>query len=421
MTIIDQRILIPAAPEIVWACVSDIDNNVKWQVGCQSISHLSSRRSGPGVRWRSTGPDRREQVMEITAWYDGLGYEYTVVDGLPFASAKGRLRLQEIPEGTIVQWTFTFEPKGITGSLRSSLGARRRIENAMVESLRNLWRYVNQSGGAQRAHEAKSLMRDALNYEARANYKPRHPSAFEERSAQRDQPAVVISEPPVSDEDTRPRPALQPDEPPKQDVIATQAVERKEDAPSAPAHPVQTNQPSPVGGIEELACPLEAEHTERPAATTELAPAAEDAMRSDRVAAAARSDFSAASTEEAAPEIVKALPAATADTSQLSIWDVFGIPRPSEVEKTGTNDIAPSYPNPGVSTVVPDQETPQTAVAEDQNDSLAPTVSSSTSDVLAPPATPAISATQAAVVLQLVSLLGLRTIQRRTLVNLRRR
>ena len=419
MTIIDQRILIPAAPEIVWACVSDIDNNVKWQVGCQSISHLSSRRSGPGVRWRSTGPDRREQVMEITAWYDGLGYEYTVVDGLPFASAKGRLRLQEIPEGTIVQWTFTFEPKGIAGGLRSGLGARRRIENAMIESLRNLWRYVNQSGGAQRTHEAKSLMRDALDYEARANYKPRHPSAFEERSAQRDQPTVVIPEPPVSEEDTRPRLALQSNESARQDAPATQDVEHKEDAISPPAHPVQSDQLSPVGSVEGFAHPSEPQHKEIAATTAEPTPAVDDEKRSDYVAAANRGDLSADSPQEAAPQIAEAPPAAALDTSQLSIWDIFGVPRPSEAEKTST-DIAPPYSRPDVPTAVPDQELPKTAVVEAQTDSAVP-IASSAPDVLTPTATPALSAAQVAVPAQLISLLGMRTIQRRMLVNLRRR
>ncbi|MGQ9887419.1 MAG: SRPBCC family protein [Aggregatilineales bacterium] len=416
MAIIDQRILIPAAPEIVWACVSDIDNNVKWQVGCQSISYLSSRRSGPGARWRSTGPNRREQVMEITAWYDGLGYEYTVVDGFPFASAKGRLRLQEIPEGTIVQWTFTFEPKGIAGGLRSSLGARKRIENAMVESLRNLWRYVNQSGGAQRTHEAKSLMRDALDYEARVNYKPRHPSAFEERNVQRDQPTVVIPEPPVSEEDTRPHLALQSKEPARQDTATTQDAEHKKDAISAPAPLVQSDQLSPVDvdSLEGIAHPSEPQYE----TTAEPTPTVDNEKQSDYAAATNRDDLSADSSQEAV-QIAEAPRLAALDTSQLSIWDIFGVPRPSEVEKTSA-DIAPTYSKLDVPTAAPDREPTKTVVVEDQIDSAVP-IASSAPDALTSTATPPLSAPQAVVPAQPISLLGMRAIQRRTLVNLRRR
>lgn len=341
MTIIAQRILIPAAPETVWACVSDIDSNTRWQTECEAVSHLSSRRSGPGVRWRSTGPGRREQVLEITAWYDGLGYEYTVVDGLPFASAKGRIRLQEIPEGTIVQWTFTYETKGVAGSLRSGLGARRRIENAMVESLKNLWRHINQSGGTQHNHEAKSLIREALDYEARANYKPRHPSAFDEQSAKPDQPGPVIAEPPLTDEDTRPRPAVQPEA-----AIEPAAVESAP-APEAEAPPVDA---IPERELEDrFAAPASPEPPAPIEAPVE-APAveiAEAGLPEPEVAEAVLSEpESAAETLEPPDAPAPAAPPPPADTAHASIWEIFGVPPPSEAQSVPAGDSAPTAAAP---------------------------------------------------------------------------
>lgn len=397
MTIIDQRILIPAAPETVWACVSDIDSNTKWQTECTAVSHLSSRRSGPGVRWRSTSPDRREQVLEITTWYDGLGYEYTVVDGLPFASAKGRIRLQEIPEGTIVQWTFTYEPKGVAGSLRSGLGARRRIETAMVESLKNLWRYINQSGGTQRSHEAKSLIREALDYEARANYKPRHPSALEEHNASQAQPELVLTEPPLEEDDTRPRPALQPD-------AAAELVAAPE--PEAPAPP------------ESAALTPEQELAQRFADPNQPAPPAPAAdADAEPALAASESESEAPMAESSAAQETpppEPAPLATrrpsADTAHVSIWEVFGVQPPSEAQPAPAADAAPPTPAPAPPPALAAELPPP---ANDTKAEAAPLASiAAAAPASAPPVTGSAN---------LAALLGWRTVKRRAQAKVRHR
>lgn len=381
------------------------------------------------MRWRSISPNRREQVMEITAWYDGLGYEYTVVDGLPFADAKGRLRLQEIPEGTIVQWTFTYEPKGIAGNLRSRLSARRRIEGTMVESLRSLWRYINQSGGAQHAHEAKSLMRDALDYEARANYKPRHPSAFEARSTQRDKPATTIFEPPLSDEDTRPRIALQLEVVDNQDAAINQDVEHKaehEEAAMASSHLAQIV--SDTTEDASISMPLLQETL---AASPALAPALDVDEREPTVAIEEEPQQSALGTAANYGEIntsisartgheTASMPSAAAlDTSQLSIWEIFGIPRPSEIEKVSRPESAPLTSQSDVS-AASQQHSPQT---EADAASFEPTVTTiaTVTGVNTPSAALADLLPQTAAPVQLAALLGWRAMQRRKLVNLRRR
>lgn len=210
MTTIDHRILIPAAPDVVWNYVSDITHNPDWQIDCSEVIFLTSRREGPGVRWRYASPNGHERVVAVSAWYNGLGYEYYFVDGMPFRENKGRIRLQEIPEGTIVQWTFTYELGGLFGGMRNALGISREVDHTIADSLKTLWQKIKASGGAARTYEPKSLMRDAPDVEARSNYQPRHPSATgsersetDEAKTEKPKPRIVL-EPPIEEDDGQP-------------------------------------------------------------------------------------------------------------------------------------------------------------------------------------------------------------------------
>lgn len=226
MQTIDQRILIPAPPDTVWTTISDIRRNSEWMADCEHVAFISQSRQGPGTRWRSTIRKGHDAIVQITAWYNGLGYEYTYIDGMPFKQNVGRIRLQELPEGTMVQWTFSFETKGVL------TGGKRGVERTIEDSLKGLYKLLKESA-PRKPLEAKSLMRDDPGVEARATYKPRHPSAEAkpEESAQPDflrEPPVVeddnrwipttsaslISEPPIVEDDTRPRVAVVPLEQP---------------------------------------------------------------------------------------------------------------------------------------------------------------------------------------------------------------
>ncbi len=299
MNILDQRILIPdTAPEAVWAHISNIAQNPTWQVDCRSVSFLSTRRTGAGVRWRYTSDQGRECVVETTAWYEGLGYEYTFVDGAPFRASRGRIRLQEIPEGTVVQWTLNYETGGVLGGVKNTISTRRHLEHAMIDSLKTLWRFIHQSGSGQTIHEAKSLMRAAPDYEARSKYQPRHPSTAKAEQG------IVIPEPPIADEDTRPR---------------------------APVTEVQAPMIEPDFMADDA-------KFERPPATTETQPAltTDDFIET-------HSDVEEAPVMEMAPdttmEAVIEQPAISPedlsklDTSQISVFDVFGLPKPSETQE----------------------------------------------------------------------------------------
>ena len=141
MNIIDHRILVPKSPELIWEYISSLDKNPTWQVECQSIALLSSRQDGAGTRWRYSNPKGHEFVIEVTAWYEGLGYEYTLVDGTSYRENKGRIRLQEIAEGTVIQWTFTYEMDGLLGGVRNAVLHKRQLENVMVDSLKRYGEY----------------------------------------------------------------------------------------------------------------------------------------------------------------------------------------------------------------------------------------------------------------------------------------
>ena|GEM_PF-352597 len=245
MTTIDHRILIPAAPDVVWNYVSDITHNPDWQVDCTDVIFLTSRREGPGLRWRYASPGGHEMVIAVTAWYNGLGYEYYFVDGTAFRENKGRIRLQEIPEGTIVQWTFTYELGGMLGGVRNSLGLRKQIDQTISESLKTLWQKIKQLTGASRVLEPKSLMREAPDVEARSTYQPRHPSVVDAAEAPENgkplrlSPTPLKTEPPISDDDAFSFPVIE--EPP----IADDDTRKRSPfaAPTEPATPAVQAEP----------------------------------------------------------------------------------------------------------------------------------------------------------------------------------
>lgn len=418
MTIIDQRILIPAGPEVVWEQISDIANNPKWQADCRSVSFLTSVREGPGLRWRSTNAAGRETVLEITTWYDRIGYEYTFVDGVPFRESKGRFRLQEIAEGTIVQWTFTYEMGGLLGGVRNSLNIKRQIENNMIDSLKTLWRHVNQSGGSQPFHEAKSLLRESLDYEERSKYRPRHPSALTDRKElpEKNQP---IPEPPIADDDTRPRPAV---------AILTDpapVIEEPEFVSDVP-HADEAWMPKPAGEKphetqERTVVESAPESVTPPVVNFDESPAKSDTQPNTPVI----DDAPKPPPTPADVDLMQPLKdISKLDTAQISIWEVFGVPRPSETQEiqplkteTLSSPVTPPVEAAAESTV---EENPAPVieiepVAEPQEAVIVEVA-------LAPPpeavvATPVVPTTRLTAETQIV---GLRFVIRRKLVRLRR-
>jgi uncharacterized membrane protein len=349
--VIDHAIQIPVAPNHVWELISNPENNPKWFTDCQSIAFLNSIRRGIGMRWRYKDKNGREYVTEITAWYEGLGFEYTIVDGVSYTPNKGRIRLQEVAEGTVVQWTFSYELTGLLGGLRNSLGIKRTLDTTIVESLRNLYRLAKDQYKELDVKNSKSLMRDAPNVQERATYQPKHPSVLQEgKPKPTPTPAVslpsvsndalyarpAIAEPPLADDDTRPNPAVQ-----------TPAIQA--DATPLPVAP--SIAPTPVVAPPIPVAPTLAEIAKPMVEVTPLVKT-EDPPPPTTIPPVPAPTIATPTPEPIVPKIdITKLD--KRDTATISVFELFGLPKPSE-----TNEINPVPRDSGEKEITKTTETP---------------------------------------------------------------
>lgn len=309
MTTLDQRILIPANPTVVWGYISEITNNAYWQADCKSISFLTTFHKGQGTRFRYATDDDHDYVVEIITWYEGLGYEYTIIDGTPFKSNRGRIRLQEIAEGTIVQWSFSYELGGLLAGMRNSMGVKRGVDNLLIDSLRTLWKRVGQT-----EHTPKMLMRDAPDVEARAQYRPRHfgapegddqitinPPDGESRFAPPpDYIPSFISEPPIAVDDTRP------------------TVTIHDNGETITQEQLEPDFLASISPFDDLTQKI----------TASAVPAAKTPDTEPKLPAVP-TEFTA--IPPAAPPTEKT--SSQVDTGKISVFELFGLPKPSETQE----------------------------------------------------------------------------------------
>lgn len=379
MNTLDTRELITVSTATVWSLISNLTNNTVWQTDCRSVSFLTTHHVGEGVRWRSTTVSGRDMVYEITVWYEGIGYEYTIIDGSPFRESKGRLRLQDVPEGTVVQWTFSYEPIGILGSIKDSLSVRHKLEAQMVDSLKRLRKGIDRTMPKQEILEAKSLMRDAPDAEARKNYKPRHPSALSESpisdrtSAEVIQPTQpagpAVTEPPVTDEDTRPRvaaavtlsvgasnPINEPDflpsegdrfKPPAGHVASMPLVEAVQALPLLDNPATDVEDDVTLENAPHLSS-VSAKEIKPPTPIIDLAEASEDTSIESIPTVA---HIPAPSTILSGFDPIPLEHLGKKDTSEVSIWEIFGVPRPSASQQMQKVILEQEEPSIGGSTI----------------------------------------------------------------------
>ncbi len=299
MNIIDQAILIPASPDFIWRFVGDLSKNVAWQESLTHISFLTTRHEGKGARWRYSTAKGHDVIAEIVVWYDRVGYEYQIVDGVRFSSNLGRIRLQEIAEGTRVRWTFQYEPGGVFGGIRNSIGLKRSIASGIQDSLRNLHQLIQEETGGISTHEAKASLREAPDVEERSSYQPRHPSTFvDEALKETYAESEYAAKQPISyelDRETDPIPAAADDDtkpnPVVQAVEKIQGSARAQDKTQAASEPLT---PEPVSNKPPI-------------------PQAEDLSRKEPAITPSRAIRGAA---------------------DVSVFDVFGLQKPSEAENS---------------------------------------------------------------------------------------
>lgn len=388
MSLIDQRILIVAPVEAVWTYVSDPALMSKWNKNCKQISVLTTRTTGVGTRRRCVGIDGRAVVEETTAYFENIGYEYHMIDG-PYRDFRGRFRLQAIPEGTIVNWTVEYHLRGVLPGVRNALTFRRQYEDTMADSLRQLRRLVEASGiQLDPEKHARYAMQDGPSAEARASRSPEltQPAAKGQRAMKAvsvgeddlpempggdfapptvvrtpppppeamppGEPPVVLSDTvemlvPADEEkhDTKPRPPHglreTPAEQAEKGKYAPPDESDLERAATAPTVPVSLVAPPPEPPVvqETQTVPLQAtppprldmptslpEHIPNSFPTPEPWEPFDEPLRS-------LEDTNAnepAANEASESEAVKPPPTDKRDTGEISIWDVFGIERPSE-------------------------------------------------------------------------------------------
>ena len=344
MNVIDLEILIPASPEFIWRFLGDPSALPKWQEDVSSVSFLSTQRDGQGARWRASSEKSNDVVVEVSAWYDTLGYEYRLMDGASFADNQGRIRLHEVTDGTLVRWTFQYEAGGLFGGLRNAMRLKRSTTNQLQASLRNLHQLIMQESGGISTHEAKASVREAPDVGERLSYQPRHPSAFHEETpeelaedateaASYRQPVAYDefeAAPLLADTDTKPNPV----------AISSAADEELLTAPEPAPDDTKPIRVSP---------PL----IETPAAPETRLP--EPQLPEPRIPDARLPEPRLPETrrpETRLPEPViepepisrpaaSTLPSETRDSAHLSVFEVFGLRKPSEANSRASRAEAP--------------------------------------------------------------------------------
>jgi len=319
MNVIDLEILIPASPEFIWRFMGDLSAIPQWYEEVVSVSFLSTQREGRGTRWRHSTVKGNDVIVEVSAWYDTLGYEYRIVDGTTYSDNQGRIRLHEVTDGTLVRWTFQYESGGVLGGIRNAMRLKRSTTNQIQDSLRNLHQLIMQESGGISTHEAKASMQDAPDVNERSSYLPRHPSAFHEDvdDAADDETSLserlplsydleIEPEPiaPVAGTDTKPNPVVL--------GAGDELIPVAEPEPE-----LDDTRPVEVEALLAEIPPLEIPPPEIPSPEPEPEPLVAEQPAQETV-------------DEPKPSISSVAPERPLDSSHLSVFEIFGLQKPSE-------------------------------------------------------------------------------------------
>jgi hypothetical protein len=351
---IDHAIMIPASSTRIWQELSNIANNPNWQANCQQVAFLTTLKTGKGARLRITHDNGQESVMEITAWYNDIGYEYKIVDGASFADNLGRIRMQEVAEGTVVEWTFQYDLSGVLSGIRNSLNTKRQYDRHITQSLRNLYTYIRDEEQNQVAEHLPAAIRPAPTVEERQKYQPKHPSAYESaKDDTSEHPAVDFTPPPLDlepalkDDDTRPNPSMNVPEDTREDV-----------AQSDVAQPTYDRQ-STTSNIEDMSSEDVLNKEDKWISVPPIDTTSSDSGISDvNDQQIAEQKTVQEQEKQSSDNLPSAPPPRTPidpklDTAQVSVFDIFGVPKPSktqEMRAVQENDSA------SASTIVQTQE-----------------------------------------------------------------
>jgi len=381
VTLIDQRILVDAPPQVVWDYLSDPDKITLWHTGYRKISVLTTQRTGLGTRRRCTLTSTGKDIIEeITAWVDGLGYEYVLIEGGPYRSMRARVRLQAVPDGTTVQWTVLYKPKGLWRTLKNLFGGRRQMQHMMAESLRQLRRRIDELGLRMDAeYRQRVAMRERLDAAQRAQYQPRHvaqpetPAAADAQAPTPPTPSAAPQPVPVatgavpsfvqdligSDEAANGTDSHVADTAPKPPAGWKEALAEQSITPPSSAMPTPQSTPAvhvapPTGAPSLSKAPTrplpprpEAEAATPPASTEPdyrrpTPPRGIPAVRQQVVTAAVDPSTPLSAERPASRPAHLPPPTSPRDTGEVSIWEVFGVTPPSAQDAGALEDLIAS-------------------------------------------------------------------------------
>ncbi|MCI0710841.1 MAG: SRPBCC family protein [Chloroflexi bacterium] len=300
----------------VWEIIADYSQLPRWRVDVKAVSLLSTNAAGVGVRRRITPvKGQRDFIEEFKAWYNGFGYEYSIVDTKKYSYNLFRIRLQATPDGTIVQWTTEFQVRGFIAALFGLRRRRRQLNRQMIGSLRELRRYVVAKGvPIDDNYRTKMGVQQAPDVDHRVEYGAQLFEQVEQRKQQPETTAEpAIEEPPVRVEDTPSVPRVAPPS------FVTSNFDVKEEV-TPPPKEEDTRPSAPIIITEEPA------RTVVTGQTGEMIPPS--ATKEEK--------------KPAADDIVEPL-VEKRDTDSMSIWEVFGIERPQDI---GEPTPAPSLTTP---------------------------------------------------------------------------
>ncbi len=363
MPLIDQRILIAAAAETVWPYLTQPEHLMRWHLGCKQLSILTTRAQGVGTRRRCTDGRGKSTVEEITAWLENIGYEYKVVDG-PYRAFRARIRLQPAPEGTIVNWIVEYQRRGLLSGLRELLGGRRHTEHLMSESLRNLRKVVERSGARlDPARQARVAMQPAPDVTARAargaeamraqlaNTVPSAPLVISEEDAPEPSAPTLIHQQPLAEPSFVTKLSAVEHPPVTLDSIA----DTKPRKPKGLAEALQQTKASSAPARTENSAWDSSARTVPISLVAPPLPPAEPTQALESAPPQPHTPPEIAPTPARGlprPELPKRempKPTDLYDTGELSIWEIFGVPRPSEKTRTDLHAIVASLTAPRAS------------------------------------------------------------------------
>jgi len=148
VSVVTNSVEIAADAETVFAFVSDLRNEPRWNPQCRAVTKLDSGPVGLGTRYRAVWKGSPELTVECVAFEAPRGW--TNVNGGPL-SIRSTFTVGPCAAGSILTSTFTVEPHGI-GRLFAPMFTRRmaRAIPHHLATIRSLLESTTTASEAQR-------------------------------------------------------------------------------------------------------------------------------------------------------------------------------------------------------------------------------------------------------------------------------